>query len=487
MNQSKLISTAVAHNRKSEDFVVNYLWPHEFKISEMPNCKILTDSLQISAKISKISSFLVEVVIPKSKSISINSNYKLSQISFKLKSKRIALFDIDLISEKSVGNSIVLLLKINSEDHRYEGVKLKPGYELYINSFHPIENKKVTFKVTKIAREKMTIESSYTNRVILPNMTFKGYISLPQDKTQMLKFKVIGVKPDTLNRKQIIDISLQKISRDFENSLNSYILLFGTERSLVNIKRLGFKSKTLQSSITSRYCSNDKEYQEVLKLRRKSYLTRGGTDNLERSEQDLSVFSDEFDKRARILNIYQHNRLVATGRSVFTESGQKMELEKYIDLPRSFPSCTDCFEISRLCIDPDYRNTDLIISLFRGLMLIGIESKKNHCIATSPIEMIDSYRKTGFKKLGKKFTIDELNGNGRVELHVLGIALPDLFKGKGVHPITWYLVFSQTLNLALFNGFITRDKVYNTRAYFNNIIGIISFHIYSFVRKWRNK
>ena len=60
-----------------------------------------------------------------------------------------------------------------------------------------------------------------------------------------------------------------------------------------------------------------------------------------------------------------------------------------------------------------------------------VSNQRKICIATSPREMIDSYRKTGFKKLGKKFTIDELNGNGRVELHVLGIALPDLFKGKG--------------------------------------------------------
>ena len=47
-----------------------------------------------------------------------------------------------------------------------------------------------------------------------------------------------------------------------------------------------------------------------------------------------------------------------------------MELERYVALPKIFKK-RKVMEISRLCVDPNYRKSDLLLSLFKELTYIG--------------------------------------------------------------------------------------------------------------------
>ena len=139
-------------------------------------------------------------------------------------------------------------------------------------------------------------------------------------------------------------------------------MFFSLERStsIKEFRESGFQTSSLKLSKTTRYCRTEQEYKEVLKLRYKSYLTR--VDNIDENV-DLQIFADDYDSRSRIVMLYHQQKLVASVRVVFCKDNQKMEIENYIELPEHFPDKEDCMEISRLCIDPDYRKSDLLLSL----------------------------------------------------------------------------------------------------------------------------
>ena len=77
-----------------------------------------------------------------------------------------------------------------------------------------------------------------------------------------------------------------------------------------------------------------------------------------------------------------------------------MEIENYIELPEHFPDKEDCMEISRLCIDPDYRKSDLLLSLFNEILLIALESKRNHALVTAPKDTAANYKRAGYRDMG---------------------------------------------------------------------------------------
>ena len=108
---------------------------------------------------------------------------------------------------------------------------------------------------------------------------------------------------------------------------------------------------------------------------------------------------------------------------------KKWNLKSNIDLPNNFFNRIDCFEISRLCIDPEYRKSDLILSLFREIMFT-LFSLKESAILTSPPELSKNYERVGYRKLGVEFEIQEIMGEEKIKLSVLHLKLENLFKGE---------------------------------------------------------
>ena len=120
---------------------------------------------------------------------------------------------------------------------------------------------------------------------------------------------------------------------------------------------------------------------------------------------DLTDFQDDFDKRSRIVCIYHQRKLVASARMVFCEANDAMELERYVALPKDFPRKERSMEISRLCVDPNYRKSDLLLSLFKELTYIGLLSNRDYVVLTSPCELLSHYKKLGAKSLGMEFDV----------------------------------------------------------------------------------
>ena len=87
-------------------------------------------------------------------------------------------------------------------------------------------------------------------------------------------------------------------------------------------------------------------------------------------------------------------------------------------------------EISRLCVDPEYRKSDLLFSLFKELTYIGIVSGRDYVVLTSPPELMKSYLKLGARKLGIDFNIQEVSGEEFVKLTVMMIDVKKHMEGN---------------------------------------------------------
>ena len=442
--------------------IVDGLWPHSFMASEMPKCKLYINSIKILAKISRISSFGIEVLIPKSVFEELDILKIDAKIEFSVFGNHIVIDGLDTYEHRTSNNSVSFIFLFNTVPYIYDAVPIRDSFEAHIQVKRSFGVDNSLLNIIAVSKKMLKLEASYKNRVIIPGMKVRAVALLPFSKKQIVYLEVKAVSPSKDGSKMIVDFEVVRASSSFLESLSNYVLLFGTVASINEFRESGFKTSSLKLSKTTRYCKTEQEYREVLKLRYKSYLTR--VDNIDENV-DLQIFADDYDSRSRIVMLYHQEKLVASVRVVFCKENQKMEIENYIELPEHFPDKEDCMEISRLCIDPDYRKSDLLLSLFNEILLIALESKRNHALVTAPKDTAANYKRAGYRDMGVKFTIKEVMGDDEVELRVMGISLPDILKAKGINPLSWHLIYEDSLKIATFKGVLDSSAINAVKAY----------------------
>ena len=84
--------------------------------------------------------------------------------------------------------------------------------------------------------------------------------------------------------------------------------------------------------------------------------------------------------------------------------------------------------------------------------------------------------------MGVKFTIKEVMGDDEVELRVMGISLPDILKAKGINPLSWHLIYEDSLKIATFKGVLDSSAINAVKAYLWPFFGRISFKLYRYLK-----
>ena len=174
---------------------------------------------------------------------------------------------------------------------------------------------------------------------------------------------------------------------------------------------------------------------------------------------------------------------MASARMVFCEESDLMELERYVALPKDFPRKARSMEISRLCVDPNYRKSDLLFSLFRELTYIGILSNRDYVVLTSPCELLSHYKKLGAQSLGIEFDIKEISGSDTVRLEVLMIDVKKHLKGISVNPVAWYLISRHALKLAYFKSGHAKFEIKGARRRVLTLLGFALYKLLEFKKR----
>lgn len=467
------------HNFDKDLLIVDGLWPHSFMASEMPKCKVYLNSIKVLGKLARISSFGAEVYVPKSVFEEVDLENLRVKLEFNLFGNPISIEPLGDYNYQIGNNNVSFIFLFDLKVFPYEAVSIRRSFEAHLQIKRSFGVDESIMNIVAVSKTMLKVESSYKNRVILPGMKTRAVVLLPFSKKQIVYLEVKAISPQGGENKTIVDFEVSRASNAFFESLSNYVLLFGATESIDEFRDSGISTRSLKLAKTTRYCKTDEEYEEVLQLRYKSYLTRVEAKD---DKVNLQVFADDYDQRSRIVMLYHQQKMVASVRVVFCKEDEKMEIENYIELPDHFPDKEDCMEISRLCIDPDYRRSDLLLSLFNEILLIALESKRNHALVTAPKDTAANYKRAGYRDMGVSFSIKEVMGNDEVELRVMGISLPDILRAKGINPLSWHLIYEDSLKIATFKGVLDGSGVNKIKSYLWPFLGRIGFKLYRYVK-----
>jgi predicted GNAT family N-acyltransferase len=180
------------------------------------------------------------------------------------------------------------------------------------------------------------------------------------------------------------------------------------------------------------------DYAEVLYLRRNSYVGAGKKPKETRPEEMAS----RLDGHSRILMALHQDKLVGSLTFTFPTHEEEL-LDSEAGFPgRKFPvrtpPKTSLIEVSRLCIDEEYRGTDLLQGLFEHGVKHFLLSDRYWLLTSAVPELLPLYERIGFAKLGASYKHPSLNN---LEHHLI-IAHRDTFlMGKGISLLLWNSLF----------------------------------------------
>jgi predicted GNAT family N-acyltransferase len=200
----------------------------------------------------------------------------------------------------------------------------------------------------------------------------------------------------------------------------------------------GFRVREVKSHLRFRSVRTLEDYAEVLRLRRDAYVGAGkrGADTV---PEDMA---SPLDGKSRILMALHHGRLVGTLTFAFPvseetvlDSQEGFPGSKY---PVSLPPKANLIEVSRLCIDSDYRGTDVLQGMFEHGLKHFLLSDRHWLLTSAMDELLPAYERIGFRRLGASYKHPRLNHK---EHHLIIASRNGFLAGLGMNIFVWNSVF----------------------------------------------
>lgn len=357
-------------------------------VTETFECTILCNSVYLFAKIINYNSIGILIISPDF----FKSHYeKIDQIDLFLGKQVICSYKKPKILRSTIEDQTIVL-----EFQRENIPTLNRELRCHLGDVRqgifcgddPLSISKTTlfFRVTEISQSGFRMVTSRSNRHLTPglilknfDLTFPGFGSLKADakianaqiKDEMLEFGCVFLNPS------------KKLTHVLHKNL-----IVNSNTNEVDLSHLVKKQKQFGGHIRMSLISSDSEYEEILKLRWRAYKNEGKVD----ANSDYSSMKDVYDSRSLIYSIRIGKTLVASIRLIFSKEPGDLPFEKYFafDEVNMFKgrSRDDVLEISRLAIDPLFQGSDILITIFRNLvveLVLNVNVKYSACTATRDI------------------------------------------------------------------------------------------------------
>jgi len=193
------------------------------------------------------------------------------------------------------------------------------------------------------------------------------------------------------------------------------------------------------------------DYQEVLLLRERAYAASGKAAPVMSYEQTYSLGD------GKVVGFYHRDRLVASFMVRFPGCHALLES---VDLPlghypEKLPRKEKTIEISKLCIDQEFRKTDLLKMLFEQVHRELVLSRRSSIVICCEERLIRMYRAIGFGFTGFSFQKQERH----FEIMVTTQRRFGLY-GAHVGPIRWNLFLGEVTRAMLERGEVQPSPLY---------------------------
>lgn len=234
-----------------------------------------------------------------------------------------------------------------------------------------------------------------------------------------------------------------------------------------DLQRAGLMASHIQELVQYRFVETQAEYEAVLKLRRKFYARQ----DMCHKDEPIARFALPQDAYGRILIVFHNERVIGSALLVFGERGIKpFELDSLAPASQlaSLPDYEQRMEITEICIERHYQETDVLHGVFEMMYREGLSAGKNYIVVSSYPDWVERYRQMGFVQTNISFSHSRKND---ITMFVMKLDKETGKVGKGMSPLLWWRVWGH-VSLYLYERRIIeysawqKLRVYSKRALF---------------------
>jgi predicted GNAT family N-acyltransferase len=318
------------------------------------------------------------------------------------------------------------------------------------------------FKIRDISSSGIRAITSLRNKFIVPGMELTLQISFPMTSQIAVTMKVSRLRLTAEGGKDFLEVVLAftTLSKQQRETIGQYLVQFSDAESLEAIRSDGFFPLSLTKGVDYQFIKSEKDFWSVLELRLRANRETGKIP-LSYTAADMA---DIYDTRGRIIVGRYRGSIIGTIRLTFFEAGEKLEHEEYIKLPPGFPRSEKILECARACTSPEFRGSDLWVTLMQHIAIVALQAKRDWVLISTTPELVRMYTRLGFRETGLTYEHELYPGKTQV---VLLINAPEAVMGVGVGPIYWNVIWRGVSKYLGDQGLLkanTKVKLYSLMA-----------------------
>ncbi|MFS4457840.1 N-acyl amino acid synthase FeeM domain-containing protein [Bdellovibrio sp. HCB2-146] len=336
----------------------------------------------------------------------------------------------------------------------------------------------VYFKVRDLSNGGMKLHTSLRNKFIMPGMSFDCIVNFPMVTQIKMKITVKNLRIEMDGTKEVLalGVTFNKEEKGVSDAVAQYLMQFGSASSLDELLDSGVYVSKVSEAVQFSYVRTKEQYDKVLELRYLAYKDAGKIKE-GMTPQDMA---DEFDSRARIVMGVFKGEVVCSARLIFSQFDDKMEQEKFVKWPAHLPRRDEVVEIMRACTRPDFRGSDLLVSMFKFMAIAVAQSKRKWVVICATDHMAPLYERIGFKQVGLSY---EHTGLNNLKHNILVGNVPDAMMGKTVNPIEWNIVWSGVVTYLQQYDMVELEPATNLRLGIYRLLGPVATVVRYFYEK----
>jgi Acetyltransferase (GNAT) domain len=289
--------------------------------------------------------------------------------------------------------------------------------------------------VRSISRNHLELELADGDMLVCPGLELELAFSPESVHEEALTAVVDRVLSGDSERPTVL-ASITALPRKAERRLVDHLIrLCGSSPARIRSAKLAVRH--IARHCTFRCVKTHEEYMEVLELRFKAYKAAGKL----KETQTVMDMRAPLDPISRILTVYHGRTLIGSVALAFPEyESVPLDTERALagGYPSHVPEKRRMIEVSRLCTEPAYRGTDLLVRIFQHVYRVAMTSDREFFISSTDDKLWPLYKRLGFVKLGVSYDHPYLAG---IPHHLMLLRRRTLSEASGIGPANWNHLF----------------------------------------------
>lgn len=255
-------------------------------------------------------------------------------------------------------------------------------------------NDYIFFKIIELSHSGIKLITSLRNKTLISKQRLDCALNFPMVGSLALKIEIRNIDKIIFGGEEVLSLGCILINPDHYGlqTIAEYLLNFGKDVCLSDLKNEGFPIKSTSKWLDYTYVKSENEFDDVLELRHLAYSSAG---KISKNKNKFEM-TDEFDAIAKIIAVKHNSKIVGSARIMIHNQGDSTEFGKYTKFPESFPKIWEYVEVSRICTNPDIRGYDVLYEILSHIILLTVKANRRYAVGGAAGSLLDFYKKAGW-------------------------------------------------------------------------------------------